>query len=51
MLLALDIGNTHVVGGLFDGEQIVAQWRINTVANATADELEILWSNLFAARA
>ena len=51
MLLALDIGNTHVVGGLFDGEQIVTQWRINTVANATADELEILWSNLFAARA
>jgi type III pantothenate kinase len=50
VLLALDIGNTHIVGGLFDGDVLVTQWRINTTANATADELEILWSDLFAAR-
>lgn len=50
MLLALDVGNTHVVGGLFDGERLVTSWRINTQPNATGDELHALWSGLFAAR-
>jgi type III pantothenate kinase len=50
VLLALDIGNTHAVGGLFDGEQLVTAWRVNTDATATADELLVLWRGLFAAR-
>jgi type III pantothenate kinase len=50
MLLALDVGNTHVVGGLFDAERLTTSWRINTQPNATADELEALWRGLFAAR-
>ncbi|HEU5318580.1 MAG TPA: type III pantothenate kinase [Chloroflexota bacterium] len=50
MLLALDVGNTHVVGGLFDGERLAASWRVNTQPNATADELLVLWRGLFTAR-
>ena len=50
MLLVLDVGNTHVVGGLFEGERLHTSWRLNTVASATADELLVLWSGLLAAR-
>lgn len=38
MLLAIDIGNTHTVMGIFDGERLVADWRITSVATRTADE-------------
>jgi type III pantothenate kinase len=50
MLLALDVGNSHVVGGLFDGERLVTGWRINTQPNATGDELLALWRSLFLAK-
>ncbi|MCM1306093.1 MAG: type III pantothenate kinase [Bacteroides sp.] len=38
MLLAMDIGNTNVKIGVFDGDNIVASWRMSTKANRTADE-------------
>ena len=38
MLLAMDIGNTNVKIGVFDGNKIVASWRMSTKANRTADE-------------
>lgn len=50
MLLALDIGNTHAVAGLFDGDRLVTRWRVNTDPRATADELEVLWAGLFQVR-
>ncbi|HET7767816.1 MAG TPA: type III pantothenate kinase [Chloroflexota bacterium] len=50
MLLALDVGNTHVVGGLFEGERLLTSWRLNTVASATADELLVMWTALLASR-
>ena len=50
MLLVLDVGNTHVVGGLFEGERLHTSWRLNTVASATADELLVLWTGLLASR-
>ena len=31
MLLTIDIGNTNMVLGVFDGEAIVEHWRISTV--------------------
>lgn len=39
MLLALDIGNTNIVIGIFDGSQLVAQWRLSTRREMTSDEL------------
>ena len=38
MLLAVDIGNTNVTVGAFDGERIVATWRLATEAHRQADE-------------
>lgn len=42
MLLALDVGNTQSVFGLFQGETLLADWRLATRAEATADELGTL---------
>src|SRR5438876_397273 len=38
MLLAIDVGNTNVKLGVFDGERMVASWRIRTARERTADE-------------
>ena len=42
MLLAIDIGNTHTVFGLFDGEVLVADFRLATRKDATSDEVAVL---------
>ena len=47
MLLAIDVGNTNVVLGVFDGEELVNSWRLATLGERTADELGILVSSLF----
>src|SRR5438445_452736 len=39
MLLAIDIGNTNTVLGVFEGEKLERSWRIKTDARSTADEL------------
>jgi type III pantothenate kinase len=46
MLLAIDVGNTNTVIGMFDGDRRVACWRIRTMADATADEFWIILRNL-----
>lgn len=49
MLLALDIGNTHIVAGLMNGGVLVAQWRLSSRAQ-TADELAAFLKVAFDAR-
>ncbi len=51
MLLAIDVGNTHTVLGLFDGDQLADHWRIATVAGRTADEHGVLIAGLLGGRA
>jgi type III pantothenate kinase len=46
MLLTIDIGNTHTVLGLFEGEDIVEHWRVSTDPRRTADELGLLFQGL-----
>lgn len=41
MLLAIDVGNTNIVLGLYDGKTLTKSWRIKTDAYATADEYAI----------
>ena len=41
MLLAIDVGNTQTVFGLFDGERLAQHWRIATEAHRTGDELGV----------
>jgi len=50
MLLAIDVGNTHTVLGLFDGTELRADWRIGTRKEITDDELGVLLRALFAGR-
>lgn len=55
MLLALDIGNSNTVIGLFDlavpGEpRVVADWRITTPNRGTPDEIGVIFESLFALR-
>src|SRR4051794_41879228 len=38
MLLALDIGNTEITLGLFQGDALQAQWRLTTHPDRTPDE-------------
>ncbi len=50
MLLAVDVGNTQTVLGLFDGEHLAEHWRIATEAERTGDELAALFSDLLSLR-
>ncbi|NYI05725.1 type III pantothenate kinase [Allostreptomyces psammosilenae] len=48
MLLTIDAGNTQTVLGLFDGDRLVAHWRLSTDPRRTADELATLLRGLMA---
>ena len=42
MLLAFDIGNTNLTLGLYDGDRLAHQWRLQTVPSRTDDEYGLL---------
>jgi type III pantothenate kinase len=46
VLLAVDIGNTNTVLGVFDGPDLVESWRVKTDARDTADELALTYRGL-----
>ncbi len=43
MLLAIDVGNTETVVGVFRDEDLAWRWRMATVPDRTADELALLF--------
>jgi type III pantothenate kinase len=47
MLLALDVGNTNTVLGVFRDSTLLAHWRLTTARDQTVDEYGILTRNLF----
>ena len=47
MLLAVDVGNSHTVSGVFSGQALVHKWRLKSDRNRTADELAIRYHTLF----
>ena len=47
MLLAIDVGNTNIVFGVFDGNTLTESWRLVTMRERTSDELGILVTQLF----
>lgn len=47
MLLVMDVGNSHSVLGLYDGEDLTAHWRITTTNYRTTDEVRVLLGMLF----
>ncbi len=48
MLLAIDVGNTNSVLGVFDGARLVDHFRLATSSERTSDEYGVLIQQLFA---
>jgi len=49
MLLAIDLGNTNTVFGVYDSQdKLIVHWRLSTQKDRTVDEYGILLRNLFA---
>jgi type III pantothenate kinase len=48
MLLAIDVGNTNIVLGVFDGARLTESWRLATMRERTSDEVGIIVTHLFA---
>src|SRR3972149_3528969 len=46
MLLALDVGNTNVTLGVYDGESLKATWRLATDVERLAEEYGVLMLTL-----
>ena len=51
MILAIDIGNTETMLGLFEGYEVGDSWRLSTERHRTGDELFLQLGALLAARA
>jgi type III pantothenate kinase len=48
MLLAVNVGNTNTVLGVFRSSELMWQWRISTQRERTADELAVVFGGLLA---
>jgi type III pantothenate kinase len=51
VLLAIDVGNTNIVLGVFERDRLVESWRMATLAERTADEIGIWVAQLLEHRA
>lgn len=47
MLLVVDVGNTNIVLGVYDQENLIGHWRISTNRVRTTDEYGVIIMNLF----
>lgn len=47
-VLCLDIGNSHTVIGVFDGDELAAHWEVSSAESRTGDEWHILIEGLLA---
>jgi type III pantothenate kinase len=50
MLLAIDVGNTNITFGLYEGKNLGPRWRIRTIHDKMPDEYGILMDQLFQRR-
>ena len=46
MLLVMDVGNSNVVVGLYEGDELVGHWRLLTTNYRTSDELRVVLTML-----
>lgn len=47
MILTMDIGNTNIKAGVYDGDVLTGYWRVSTNTTYTSDEYGIIFTNLF----
>jgi type III pantothenate kinase len=50
MLLAVDVGNTNTMIGVYNGEDLACHWRVRTDKDMTEDEFHVLIKNLFSSQ-
>lgn len=50
MLLVIDVGNTNIKLGVYDGDYLAFSWRLSVKVSRTADEMGINIKNLFDAK-
>ncbi len=50
MLLAVDVGNSQTVAGLFSDDQLLHDWRVSTIRRTTVDELAASHDNILQLR-
>jgi len=48
MLFVIDVGNSHTVSGLYDGDRLLGKWRLKSDRKQTDDELALSYHTLFA---
>lgn len=48
MLLVIDVGNSNIVLGVYDGPRLIRNWRLSTDKSRTSDEYAVLLHSLFA---
>lgn len=46
MILVIDVGNTNIVLGVYEGDELIHHWRLSTNRTGTADEYGMLITNL-----
>lgn len=47
MLMVMDVGNTHIVLGVYEGDELIHHWRIHTDRRSTEDEYGMRVKSLF----
>jgi len=47
MILVVDVGNTNIVLGIYEGKRLLHHWRLSTNRSSTADEYGMTMYNLF----
>lgn len=47
MILVMDVGNTNIVLGVYEGKELIAHWRLSTDHKRTADEYGVQLCQLF----
>lgn len=47
MLLVIDVGNTHIIFGVYRQDKLLSHWRIATEKNKTSDEYGLLFRQMF----
>ena len=47
MILVIDVSNTNMVFGVFEGKTLKASWRLSTQSGRTSDETGLMIRSLF----
>ncbi len=47
MLLVINVGNTNIILGVYDGKKLLAHWRLGTVKERTSDEFGAFFMDFF----